>query len=80
MVEDLEKMSGYNKFIKDLVTKKITMSYKPIDNLHHYIGVTTRSLVQNKYNLGAFIILCTIGAFNFAKALGDISVVRLRSP
>lgn len=36
LVEALEQMPGYPKFIKDLVSKKRTVRYDQVDNLHHY--------------------------------------------
>lgn len=36
LVEALEKMSSYAKFIKDLLTRKWTIIVQPADNLHHY--------------------------------------------
>ncbi|XP_047250019.1 uncharacterized protein LOC124885822 [Capsicum annuum] len=72
LVEVLEKMPGYAKFVNDLVMKKIVVSYEPEDNLQHYSVISTRSLVQKKVDLGAFTIPCTIGSLNFAKALCDL--------
>lgn len=45
LVKALEQMPDYAKFMKNLVTKKKTVSYEPMDNLHHYSTITTRSLV-----------------------------------
>lgn len=45
LVEALEKMLGYAKFIKDLVTKKIMVSFEPFNNLHHYSTIVSHSLV-----------------------------------
>lgn len=74
LVEALEQVSGYSKFMNNLVTKKRTMRYKPVDNLHHFSSISTRFLVQKKANPGAFTILCTIGSLNFANALCDLGV------
>lgn len=74
LVEALEQMSGYAKFMKDLVTKKRIVSYEPVDNIHHCNAIATRSLVQKKSDLEAFTIPCTIGAFSFAKMLCDLRV------
>lgn len=65
LVETLKKMLGYAKFIKDLVTKKRTESFQPMDNRQYCIATALQSLVQKKNDLGAFTSLCTIGAFNF---------------
>lgn len=66
LVEALDQMPRYAKFMNDLVTRKQTMSYKPASNLHHYIVVASRSIVEKKKNLGSSTIPCTIGSFNFA--------------
>ncbi|XP_016574400.1 uncharacterized protein LOC107872124 [Capsicum annuum] len=75
LVEALEKMPGYTKFIKDLVTKKRAVSYKPVENLYHYSAISTISLVQKKPDPGAFTIPCTIGSLDFAKSLCDLGAI-----
>ncbi|XP_055814111.1 uncharacterized protein LOC129883478 [Solanum dulcamara] len=72
LVEVLEHMPGYVKFMKDLVTKKRTIFFEPTDNLHHYSAIATRLLVEKKEDSSAFTIPYTIGAFDFAKALCDL--------
>ncbi|XP_049378025.1 uncharacterized protein LOC125842747 [Solanum stenotomum] len=69
LVEVLEQMPGYAKFMKYLVTKKGTTSFEPTNNVHNCSDIATRSLVQKKEDPGAFTIPCTIGAFEFTKAL-----------
>ncbi|PHT42257.1 Polygalacturonase [Capsicum baccatum] len=71
LVEALEQMPGYAKFMKDLLTKKRTVSYDMADNVHHCSAIATRLLVQKKADPGAFTIPCTIGSLDFAKALCD---------
>ncbi|KAK4707421.1 hypothetical protein R3W88_033022 [Solanum pinnatisectum] len=68
----LEKMPGYGKFMKDLVTKKRVISFEDDDRLQHCSVIAMRSLVQKKEDPGAFTIPCTIGLLNFAKALCDL--------
>lgn len=58
-------MSGYAKFMKDLVTKKRTIIVEPVDNLHHYSAIATRPLVEKKEDLRVFTILCTISDYDF---------------
>lgn len=41
LVEALEQMSGYAKFITDLVKKKRTLNLDPIDNMHHYSEIAS---------------------------------------
>ncbi|XP_015161998.1 uncharacterized protein [Solanum tuberosum] len=72
LVEALEKILGYAKFMKDLVIKKRAVSFELIDNIHHCSVIASRSLVRKNKDPGAFTIPCTIGSFVFAKALCDL--------
>ncbi|XP_047268078.1 uncharacterized protein LOC124898475 [Capsicum annuum] len=72
LVEALEQMLGYAKFMKDLVTKKWIVSYEMVYNIHYYGAISKWSLVHKKSDSGAFTILCTIRPLDFAKALCDL--------
>ena len=72
LVEALEKMPGYAKFMKDLVTKKRSVTFEDDDRMKHCSAIATRSLVQKKEYRGAFSIPCTIGSLHFVKALCDL--------
>ncbi|PHT40145.1 hypothetical protein CQW23_18999 [Capsicum baccatum] len=72
LVEALEQMPGYAKFMKDILTKKWAASYDLADNVHYCSAIATRSLVQKKADPGAFTIPCTIGSLDFAKAFCDL--------
>ena len=48
LVEALEQMPGYAKFMKDLVTKKRSVTFEDDDRLQHCSVIATRSLVQKK--------------------------------
>ncbi|XP_016546409.1 uncharacterized protein LOC107846567 [Capsicum annuum] len=61
-------MPVYAKFMKDLIIEKRIVSYEPVDNIHHYSVVVTRSLVEKKADPSTFII----GSFNFTRALCDL--------
>ncbi|TMW81748.1 hypothetical protein EJD97_008030 [Solanum chilense] len=61
LVEALEQMPGYAKFMKDLITKKRSITFEDDDRMKHCSAIATRSLVQKKEDLGAFTILCTVG-------------------
>ena len=65
-------MPGYAKFMKDLVTKKRSVTFEDDDRMQHCSAIATRSLVQKKEDPGAFNIPCTIGLLHFAKALCDL--------
>uniref|UniRef100_M1DZG5 Integrase core domain containing protein n=1 Tax=Solanum tuberosum TaxID=4113 RepID=M1DZG5_SOLTU len=41
----IEQMPGYEKFMKDMVTKKRSVSFEDDDRLQHYSSIATRSLV-----------------------------------
>ena len=61
LVESLEQMPSYAKFMKDLVTKKRSVTFEDDDRMQHCSTISTRSLVQKKEDSGAFTIPCTIG-------------------
>ncbi|KAK4716270.1 hypothetical protein R3W88_014608 [Solanum pinnatisectum] len=72
LIEELEQMPRYAKFIKNLVTKKRVVSFENDERLQHYSAIATRSLVQKKEDPRVFTIPCTIGMLHFAKALCDL--------
>ncbi|XP_047253568.1 uncharacterized protein LOC107844174 [Capsicum annuum] len=72
LMEELEQMPYYDKFMKELLTKKRKVSCEPVDNIHHRGAVSSESLVQKKPDPRAFTIPCTVGSMNFTKALCDI--------
>ena len=69
LVEALEQMLGYAKFITDLVRNKRSVTFEDDNRMQQYCAIATRSLVQKKKNLGAFTIPCKIGLLHFSKAL-----------
>ncbi|XP_070041468.1 uncharacterized protein [Nicotiana tomentosiformis] len=71
LVEDLEQMSGYAKFMKDLVTKKWSMNFETI-KVTHQVSEIVHSIATKLEDLGAFTIPCTIGSAKCAKALCDL--------
>ena len=71
LVEALEQMRSYAKFMKNLVTKKRSVTCED-DRMQHCSAISTRSLVQKKKNQGAFTIACTVRSLHFAKALCDL--------
>ncbi|XP_070048692.1 uncharacterized protein [Nicotiana tomentosiformis] len=71
LVEALEQMSGYAKFMKDLVTKKRSMNCETI-KMTHQVSAMVHSIAPKLENPGEITIPCTIGSANFAKALCDL--------
>ena len=72
LVEALEQMLGYAKFMKDLVTKKRSVTFEDDNRMQHCIAIATRSRVQKKEDPGSFTIPCIIRSLYFAKALCDL--------
>ncbi|KAK4733818.1 hypothetical protein R3W88_008079 [Solanum pinnatisectum] len=72
LVEALEQMPRYAKFMNDLVTNKRAVSLDFINDVHHCSAIATRSLVQKKVDPSAFTIPYTIGLISIAKALCDL--------
>ncbi|XP_070049791.1 uncharacterized protein [Nicotiana tomentosiformis] len=73
LVETLEKMPGYAKFMKDLVTKKRAMNFET-RKMTHQVSAIVHSMAPKLEDPGAFTIPCTIGSDYFAKALCDLGV------
>ncbi|XP_070005230.1 uncharacterized protein [Nicotiana sylvestris] len=71
LVEALEQMPDYAKFMKDLVTKKRSMNFKIIKITHQGRAIV-HSMTPKLEDPGAFTIPCTIGSAEFAKALFDL--------
>ncbi|KAK4723870.1 hypothetical protein R3W88_026649 [Solanum pinnatisectum] len=65
-------MSGNVKFMKELVTKKRSVDFETVEVSHSCSAIMTSNVVVKKVDLGVFTIPCTIGMFQFAKALCDL--------
>ncbi|XP_069151891.1 uncharacterized protein [Solanum lycopersicum] len=72
LVEALEQVPDYTKFMKDQVTKKRSVTFEDDDRMQHFSAIATRSLVQNKEDPGEFTVPCTVRSLHFAKALRDL--------
>ena len=72
LVEALEQMFGYAKFMKDMVIKKISVTCEDDGTMQHCSAFATTSLVQKKEDSGVFTIPCTIMLLHFAKALYNL--------
>ncbi|XP_015074406.1 uncharacterized protein LOC107018434 [Solanum pennellii] len=65
-------MSGYAKFMKDMVKKKRSVSFEDVEKLQHCTAIATRSLKYKKQDPCAFTIPFTIELLHFSKALCDL--------
>lgn len=62
LVKALEKMLGYTKLLKFLVTKKRKVSFMPANNMHHCITISSLSFVIMKKDSRVFKIPYTTGS------------------
>ena len=67
LVEALEKMPGYAKFMKDLVTKKRSVTFEDDDRMQHCRSIPTRSLVKKKEDTSVVIIPCIVSYYILQK-------------
>ena len=56
-------MHGYAKYMKDLVTKKRSVTFEDDDRMQHCSSIATRSLVQKKEDSGASLFLVQSGYY-----------------
>ncbi|WMV59357.1 hypothetical protein MTR67_052742, partial [Solanum verrucosum] len=66
-----KRMPGYAKFMKELITKNKNMDFGMIEVSLDCSAIMMSNMVVKKDDPGAFTIPCTIGVFEFAKALCD---------
>ncbi|XP_009600823.1 uncharacterized protein [Nicotiana tomentosiformis] len=71
-VEALEKMSGYAKFMKYLVTKNKNVNFETIKVSHQRSAIISQTGVNKMEDPGAFTIPYAIGLTSFTKALCDL--------
>ncbi|XP_070022194.1 uncharacterized protein [Nicotiana sylvestris] len=71
LVEALEQMLGYTKFMKDLVTKNRSMDCETI-KMTHQVSAIVHSMAPKLEDPGTFTILYTIRSADFTKALCDL--------
>nr|XP_009758211.1 PREDICTED: uncharacterized protein LOC104210934 [Nicotiana sylvestris] len=71
LVEALEQMLGYAKFMKDIVTNKRSINFETI-KVTNEVSEIVHSMAPKLKDPGAFMISCTIGSAEFAKALCDL--------
>ncbi|XP_070055652.1 uncharacterized protein [Nicotiana tomentosiformis] len=71
LLEALEKMPSYEKYMKDLVTKKRSMNFETI-KVTHQVSAIMDSMDPKLEDPGTYTIPCTIGIAEFSKALCDL--------
>ncbi|XP_016437364.1 uncharacterized protein LOC107763382 [Nicotiana tabacum] len=64
-------MPGFAKYLKDLITKKKITKNEVVNATHQISSIIATTTIQNKEDPGAFIIPCTIGLRDLARALCD---------
>ncbi|XP_049399748.1 uncharacterized protein LOC125863789 [Solanum stenotomum] len=74
LVEALLEMSGYAKFMNELVTNKRSLDFETIEVSHSCSAIMTNQKIKKKEYSGAFTIPCIIGMLQFAKVLCDLGV------
>ncbi|PNX75451.1 hypothetical protein L195_g031387, partial [Trifolium pratense] len=75
LVEALEQMSSYAKFLKELLTKKRKpMEDDTIDMTEECSALIQRKLPQKRKDPGSFTIPCSIGNLSVGRALCDLGV------
>ena len=60
-------------FMKDMLDKERSVSFKDDDRMQHCSSIATRSRVQKRQDPGAFTIPCKIRLIPFSKGLCDLS-------
>ena len=71
-IEVVTQMPLYAKFLKDILSKKMKIAEEGIVNLTATCSaVIKRGLPEKMKDPGSFTIPCTIGEFEFQKALCD---------
>ncbi|XP_070005765.1 uncharacterized protein [Nicotiana sylvestris] len=64
-------MSGFAKYLKELITKKRTTKNEVVNVTHRVSFIIATTVVQKKEDPGAFTIPCTIGLRDFALVICD---------
>ncbi|XP_059295503.1 uncharacterized protein LOC132048834 [Lycium ferocissimum] len=62
-------MPGFAKYLKDLLTKKRSVQHETVSLTHTVSSIISTTTVQKKGDPGAFTIPCSIGYYDFARAL-----------
>ncbi|XP_049364536.1 uncharacterized protein LOC125829342 [Solanum verrucosum] len=73
-VQALLEMPRYIKFMKELVTKKMSLDYETIEVPHSCSAIMTNDSITKRKDPGEFTIPCTFGMIQFARAFCDLGV------
>ncbi|XP_049414715.1 uncharacterized protein LOC125877471 [Solanum stenotomum] len=72
LVEALLEISGYAKFMNELVTRKGSLDFDAIKVSHSCSEIITNEMIKKKEDPRTLTIPCTIGMLQFSKALCDL--------
>ncbi|XP_059285698.1 uncharacterized protein LOC132039172 [Lycium ferocissimum] len=67
-------MPDFAKYLKDLLTKKITVQHETVSLTHTVSSIISTTTVQKKGDPGAFTIPCSVGHHDFSRALCENGV------
>ncbi|XP_017978273.1 PREDICTED: uncharacterized protein LOC108662426 [Theobroma cacao] len=74
--KDLENMTSYVKFLKDILTNQRKLEdFETVALIEKCSAIIQNKLPTKLKDLGSFSITCTIGRFKFTKALCDLGAV-----
>ncbi|XP_059291373.1 uncharacterized protein LOC132044852 [Lycium ferocissimum] len=76
-LDAVKEMSGFAKFVKDLLMKKRSVQHETVNLTHRVSSIIASTTVQKKGDLGAFTIPCYIGLHAFAHALCENGLMPL---
>lgn len=68
LVDALIGISGYDKYMKEMVTKKRRMEFETLGVSHNCSTIMTRNMITEKNDMRAFTILCIIGGYQISRA------------
>ncbi|XP_059289316.1 uncharacterized protein LOC132042818 [Lycium ferocissimum] len=70
-LDDVKEMPDFAKYLKDLLTKKKMVQYETVSLTHTVSSIISTTNVQKKGDPRAFTIPCSVGYYDFARALCD---------
>ncbi|XP_070045667.1 uncharacterized protein [Nicotiana tomentosiformis] len=76
LIDALREIPGYEKMMKDLMSRKFDFQYLATVTLTQTCSVVMMRPINEKLaDPGSFTIPCTIGSYDFAKALCDLGAI-----